>query len=236
MSNDERRRMTLADIKAAISKGGYEPYHEEPAGLIYCGDCLEIMPHIPDGAIDLVVTDPPYGINHSSSYGATWMNTVIAGDSDTSTRDFAVNRYNNVVVFGTWKTPPIENVRGVLVWDKGPASGMGDLSFPWKPSWEMIYIKGDRWDGRRTEGVLRGPTMLTWENRGRVHPHQKPVWLITHFILKDPKSKIILDPFLGSGTTAVAAKQLGRQFIGIEINEDYCKIAVDRLRQEELFA
>jgi DNA modification methylase len=66
------------------------------------------------------------------------------------------------------------------------------------------------------------------------HPCQIPVDVMRR-IIKITNRDIICDPFLGSGTTAVAAKQLGRQFIGIEISEAYCKIAVDRLRQEELF-
>jgi site-specific DNA-methyltransferase (adenine-specific) len=161
------------------------------------------------------------------------MNTVINGDSDTSLRDEVLLDFPEVAAFGTWKTPPIHSVRGVLVWDKGPAFGMGDLSFPWKPSWELIYIRGDEWSGKRDEGVLRGDVVVSWESKGRVHPHEKPVWILSHLISKHTPG-MILDPFMGSGTTCRAAKDLQRKSIGIEIEEKYCEIAAKRLAQEVL--
>ena len=107
---------------------------------IWHGDCRDVLPLI--GKVDAVVTDPPYGINHSSGHGASWKNTVIAGDNDTSLRDEVLQGFETVAAFGTWKTPPIVDTRGCLIFDKGPAFGMGDLSFPWKPSFELIYIRG----------------------------------------------------------------------------------------------
>jgi DNA modification methylase len=210
---------------------GFTPYHIEDAGIIFNCDCRDILPHLPK--VDLVLTDPPYGINHSSSHGASWENTTINGDEDTKLRDYVINLYDGfpMVVFGTWKQKRPSGLRTVLVWDKGPAFGMGDLKFPWKNSWEEIYVFGNGWDGYRDEGVLKGHLVVSWESKGRTHPHEKPVSLITHFIKKSPQSDIILDPFLGSGTTAVAAKELGRKFLGIEISEEYCRIAVKRLRQ-----
>jgi DNA modification methylase len=194
------------------------------------GDCREILPDM-DCVIDAVVTDPPYGIAHSSSYGASWQNTQIAGDSDTSDRDAVLSGFENVVSFGSWKTPPIANTKGAVVWDKGPAFGMGDLAFPWKGSWELAYIRGGIWRGSRDEGVLRGPVVVSWESAGRVHPHEKPVWLCAHFIEKTPKASTILDPFMGSGTTGVAAIKLGRKFIGIEIEPKYFDIACRRIEE-----
>ncbi len=193
-----------------------------------------------------MVTDPPYGINHSSSHGATWEGTTIEGDSDTSVRDCVLRPFENVAAFGTWKTPPIERTKGCLVWDKGPAFGMGDLAFPWKGSWELIYVRGSIWRGSRDEGVLRGHIQWSWETRGasmyqegRSHPHQKPVTLCKDLIRKLPENATILDPFMGSGTTGVAAVKLGRRFIGIEIEPRYFEIAVRRiseaLKQPDLF-
>lgn len=201
----------------------------ESDGCIITGDCLELMPSMPEGCVDALVTDPPYGISHSTSHGASWQNTRIAGDSDTSTRDEALRRWPVVASFGTWKTPPIAETRGTLVWDKGPAFGMGDLSFPWKPSWELIYIRGQAWTGTRDEGVLRGHIVVSWESRGRIHPHQKPISLMVAILEKLPGGDIILDPFCGSGTTCVAAKKLGRRWIGIEIDEKYAEIARRRI-------
>jgi DNA modification methylase len=176
-----------------------------------------------------VVTDPPYGIGHSSNRGASWQGRQIASDQDTTVRDEALQDFENVAAFGTWKTPPIANTKGCLVWDKGPASGMGDLSFPWKGSWELIYVRGKIWKGRRDEGVLRGYNQITWESAGRSHPHAKPVSLLCALIEKLPAVCSVLDPFMGSGTTGVACAKLGRRFIGIEIDERYFDAACERI-------
>jgi len=207
------------------------PYYSHGGITIYHGNCLEIMAQIE--CPRLAVTDPPYGILHKSARGASWKNTSIAGDSDTSIRDIVVSHFPEVASFGTWKTPPIERTRGTIVWDKGPAFGMGDLSFPFKPSWELVYIRGDAWSGRRDEGVWRGQIVVSWESRGRVHPHEKPVSLLTYLLSKHPDNSVI-DPFMGSGPTLRAAKDLGKTAIGIEIEERYCEIAARRLEQEVL--
>ena len=134
-----------------------------------------------------------------------------------------------MAVFGSWKQTKPQNTKGVLIWDKGPAFGMGDLSFPWKMSWEEIYIIGNAWRGYRDEGVIRGHIVVSWESKGRLHPNEKPVGLIKEIIQKLPKSFTIIDPFMGSGTTGVAALQLGRRFIGIELDPGYFDIAVKRI-------
>ena len=205
---------------------------------LYLGDCLEILPTLEK--VDAVITDPPYGISHSSNHGASWEGTKIANDQDTTVRDMALVGYDTVASFGTWKTNPIDKTKGTLVWDKGPASGMGDLNFPWKGSWELIYVKGGGWSGSRDEGVIRGHVQVTWESHGRTHPHQKPVSLIEYLLRKCPDSPVILDPFMGSGTTGVACANLGRKFIGIEIEPKYFDIACERIenayRQSRLFA
>ena len=207
-----------------------KPYYETELGKLYHGDCLEIMPMLEP--VDLVLTDPPYGINHKTSHGASWEGTAIAGDTNTSIRDTALNGFENMAVFGTWKTPPIKNIRGCLVWNKGPAFGMGDLAFPWKPSWELIYICGKIWNGRRDEGVLSGHIQVSWESKGRKHPHQKPISLMCHLLEKALDASVILDPFLGSGTTAIACERLNRRWIGIEIEEKYCEISARRIEKE----
>ena len=204
---------------------------------LFLGDCREILPTL--SGIDVVVTDPPYGQAHSSNYGASWAGTQIQGDSDTSVRDEVLLPFDNVAAFGTWKTPPIERTKGVLVWDKGPAFGMGDLKFPWKGSWELIYIRGRIWRGSRDEGVLRGHIQVSWESKGRCHPHQKPVSLCEVLIDKLPPDCLILDPFMGSGPVGVAAVNRGHRFVGIETEPKYFAIAVRRIedatRQADLF-
>jgi DNA methylase len=199
---------------------------------VVCGDCLELMKAVPNGLIDAVITDPPYGISHSSNHGASWCGSEICGDNDVSSRNRMIGMLPPdipMAVFGSYKRPPHHSTRAVLIWDKGPAFGMGDLSLPWKPSFEEIYIMGYGWEGTRDEGVIRGHLVVSWESKGRCHPNQKPVSLIEYLLSKLPKAETILDPFLGSGTTAVAAKKLGRHFLGFEISEEYCRIARERI-------
>jgi DNA modification methylase len=206
-----------------------------PINQIVCGDCLEMMRDWPDKCVDLVCTDPPYGIAVSSNHGASWQGQQIAGDSDSSLRDRALiecRRLSSgpILCFGSWKTPVPLGTHTCLVFDKGPAFGMGDLSIPWKPSWEQIYVIGKgQWLGPRDEAVLRGHVQVTWESKGRVHQNQKPLSLMS-YLLSKINADVILDPFCGSGTTCVAAKMLGRKYIGIDVSEDYCRIARERLR------
>jgi DNA modification methylase len=202
---------------------------------LYCGDCFEVMKNLPDNSIDAVITDPPYGIQYATAHDASWAHKQIANDKDTSCRDRVVEWAGDLpmAIFGSWKTAPPKGVRTALVWDKGPASGMGDLRLPWKPSWEMIYILGKGWAGRRDEGVLRGHLVVTWESKGRCHPNQKPVSLIVALLKKLPPDITILDPFMGSGTTGVACVQTGRNFIGIEIDKGYFEIAQKRIAEAQ---
>ena len=200
---------------------------------LYLGDCLDVLPTL--GKVDAVVTDPPYGIAHSSNRGASWADSVIEGDQDTSVRDAVVTWCGSLAfaMFGKWTVKP-PKCRACLVWDKGHA-GSGDLSMPWKPNWEQIYIGGKGWYGHRGSGVLTGPQMITWESAGRVHPHEKPVWLLEEIITKAPRGTI-LDPFMGSGTTGVACINTGRRFIGIEKEPKYFEIALRRIREAERMA
>ncbi len=211
------------------------PYYDKGGITIYHADCRDVLPSLPVVPVDLILTDPPYGIAHSSSFGATWQNTTIAGDDDTACRDWVLTwaraRGVPAACFGSWKVPKPIGTRAVLVWDKGPAFGMGDLSFPWKPSWEEIYIIGDGWKGTRDEGVLRGHLVVSWESKGRRHPHEKPVSLMA-YLLSKIEAERVLDPFAGTGSTLRAAKDRGLKAVGIEIEERYCEIAARRLEQE----
>lgn len=212
-----------------------KPYYEENGITIYNADCRDVLPQLPESP-DLLVTDPPYGLSFATNRGfASWDKTQIANDGSTELRDWVMSYYADIpqIVFGSWKISRPSTARGVLVWDKGPASGMGDLTFPWKPSWEEVYIVGTGFAGKRTEGVLKGFTTVTWESAGRAHPNQKPVSLLKHLIGKT-QAGLVVDPFMGSGSTLRAVKDLGRKAVGIEIEERYCEIAANRLRQEVL--
>jgi DNA modification methylase len=209
-----------------------KPYYQDDAVTIYHGDCREILPQI---QADVLVTDPPYGYNHSSGWEGAFKDTPIANDLDTQARDDILAAWGQrpALVFGSWKMPKPTGTRAVLVWDKGPASGMGDLSIPWKPNWEEIYVLGTGFSGFRDSSILTGHTVVTWASKGRNHPNEKPVSLMVSILAKCPEG-VALDPFMGSGSTLRAAKNSGRRAIGIELEERYCEIAANRCAQDVL--
>ena len=206
------------------------PYYQDDAVTIYHGDCREILPSLEP--VDLVLTDPPYGVGYQSGHPNAL--PAIPGDADTELRDWLIGYWSPrpMACFATWRCLPPVPPRGCLVWEKG-AGGMGDLTFPWSPNYEMIWIFGGGWSGHRDGSILRSTTVVTW-NTGpvrRVHPNEKPTGLLAQLLLKAPDANTILDPFMGSGTTLRAAKNLGRKAIGIEIEERYCEIAAKRMAQ-----
>ena len=111
---------------------------------------------------------------------------------------------------------------------------MGDLSLPWKPAHQEIYVLGSGFVGRRTSDVLRYAPVQAKPSNGRTHPTEKPVDLLLDLIGKCEPHRLVVDPFCGTGSTLVAAKNLGRRAIGIEIEERYREIAAQRLSQEVL--
>ena len=209
------------------------PYYQDDYVTLYHGDCLELTEWT---SADVLVTDPPYGYSHKSGGGprgsASWKNTTIQNDGDTTARDDVLAAWGDrpAIMFGSWKRPKPNATRAVLIWDKGEAAGMGDLSMPWKPNWEEVYILGHGFAGKRDSGVLLGHRVISWESSGRMHPHQKPTSLMESLIAKCPPG-IIADPFAGSGSTLVAARNLGRRAVGVELEEKYCEIIANRLSQ-----
>jgi hypothetical protein len=214
-------------------------YHVEAGVTIYHGDCREVLPHVD---ADVLLTDPPYGIAYRSSHEAA--SPGIVGDDDASLRDEVLAAWGDrpALVFGTWRRSAPAGAHTCLVWDKGLHVGMGNLSIPWKPNWEAIYVSGSGFIGRRDPAVLSIPAPPSWTSRAgnvrgrtRLHAHQKPVTLISALLSKCPPAWRVLDPFMGSGSTLVAAKVRGRQAVGIEIEERYCEVAARRLAQGVMF-
>lgn len=211
------------------------PYYEDEAVTIYHGDARQIAEVRSD---DVIISDPPFGIGYASGWSKETRDhaNAIAGDATTELRDWMLNNFAKdgpLAAFATIRCVPPFPPRGTLIWDKGECAGMGDLAFPWKPNYEVIWIWGDGWAGNRTTSVLRGSFVPNTSSGGRSHPHEKPVWLLAELIKKAPPGRIV-DPFMGSGTTLRAAKDLGRRAIGIEIEEKYCEIAAKRMAQEVL--
>lgn len=205
-----------------------EPYYQHAGITIYLGDCREILSQLEP--VGFILTDPPYGCEATTKRGGVYDGFKISGDTNPDLRDWIVQNMScPMIIFGS---PKIRrpDCKATLIWAKGDHTGMGDLSFPWKPDFEEIYIIGEGFKGPRTSSVLHFNARI---DSNRFHPTEKPIGLIKNLIEKCPPG-IILDPFMGSGTTLVAAKELGRQAIGIEIEEKYIQIAIDRLRQEVL--
>ncbi len=209
-----------------------EPYyHDEASGItIFCGDCRDILPHIEPGSIDLVLTDPPYGIAGKWQGGfkadAGWgKSDAMRGlrnhwdseppSSDTINKCLELGRYA-VVWGGNYFSLPVS--RGWLVWNKPERNfSLAEAELAWTNRDNVIRVAD-----------------LPRSDYGREHPTQKPLRLMKWCIGFFPDAQIILDPFMGSGTTLRAAKDLGRKAIGIEIEERYCAIAVKRLQQSVL--
>jgi DNA modification methylase len=191
-----------------------KPYYEDGFVRIYHGDCRDVLPLL--GAVGLVLTDPPY-----PGYDKGWdVPDVSAILSSISAETF--------VVFWPVLVPsPLPEHVAEHVWHK--PNGQSVYHY------ERILIAGDANPGAKVYRIAAILPNYTQYARECVdHPTQKPVKLLRALLMAH-KSEPVLDPFMGSGTTLRAAKDLGRVAIGIEIEERYCEIAAERLAQEVLF-
>lgn len=210
------------------------PYYEDDAVTIYHGDCREVTEWL---TADVLVTDPPYGMNFRSGMGGKFGTCEVLADDSITLRSFALTAWGlrPALVFGRWSIPHPVNTRAVLTWEKGMHIGMGDLRLPWKPNTEEVYVLGEGFTGHRGSSVLKFNAILGQGGMDtRDHPVQKPLGLLRALIDKCPPG-VIADPFMGSGTTLRAAKDLGRRAIGVEVEERYCEVAAHRAAQEVLF-
>ena len=209
-----------------------KPYYQDDYVTLFHGDCLEVTEWT---TADVLVTDPPYGmsyVSNASKYNGP--SEKIAADDTTQIRDDAIALWNPekaAIVFGTWRVPKPNNVKQLVIWDKGDSPGMGDLSIPFGPSHEDIYILGKiGFTGKRQSSVIRVPTLSATDSRRPDHPTPKPIGLMEQLINKT--TGIIADPFAGSGSTLVAARNLSRHVIGVELEEKYCELIAKRLSQQ----
>lgn len=201
------------------------PYYEQDGIVIYHGDCREILPEL--DPVDLVLTDPPYGIasvwTGGESAGHGWAKAgkqkqirnewdERAPDADTLLQ--CVNAGKHAVVWGGnyFDLPPS---RGWLVWNKPERNfTLAEAELAWTNKDMVIRVK----DLPRSEP-------------DREHPTQKPLKLMSWCLSFFPNAQTVLDPFMGSGTTLRAAKDMGKRAIGIEVEEQYIDMAIRRLQQ-----
>jgi len=204
------------------------PYYDCDGITIYHGDCLEILPYLPK--VDLVLTDPPYGIGWAGSNASTLSWNPIANDDGNLDITPILNMDCLVISFGANCYPEKLPHRGRWIcWDKRVVENADRmLGSPFELAWTNKTSGFDKIYRVMHGGVVNADG----HNQRRVHPTQKPVTLMKRILLDyTHEGDTILDPFMGSGTTLVAAKQLGRKAIGIEIEEKYVEIAIKRLSQ-----
>jgi len=193
------------------------------------GDCLVEMKKIPDKSIDLVLTDPPYGKNAckgTNGFGSATNRRYVGGwDNNIPTKecfDEMLRIGKNLIIFGgNYFAHLLPPSKCWIVWDK-----KGDIAFqnPFADC-ELLYTTFSK---PVKKYVFKQQGFITDSKDKREHPTQKPSEL-TKKLLEDWGGQTILDPFMGSGTTGVACKELGRNFIGIEIDKNYFEIAQRRI-------
>lgn len=214
-----------------------EPYYSDDLVTLYHGDCLELFDWL---EADVLVTDPPYGTtklknNPKGGYGRRGVGGlppegfVIANDETTEIRDKALLIWGKkpALIFGSPRMPePPGEWADRLVWNKKRPGMNGG---PWRYLHESIFV---------TEGFVRKDNgsfsiLSYYPKKETKHVHEKPLDLMTHLILRAPEG-VIADPFAGTGTTLIAAKNLGIKAIGVEFNESYCNQIAERLEKQVL--
>lgn len=213
---------------------------------LYHGNCLDVMPTLPPGSVDMVLTDPPYGMGFKSGRSKTPRHKAIIGDNaidpgflPIAFRTLAPN--GGLVMFCDWKTSCewASHIKSAgfhivsqVIWDR-EHHGMGDLTGAYAPMHDVIWYatKGRRtFTNGRPKSVIRAKRPSPSQDHG--HPTCKPLELIEQLILNHGDG-VYLDPFMGSGTTGVACKRLGRKFIGIELDQTYFENAKKRIESTE---
>lgn len=212
-------------------------------GCIVAGDCLPLLKEMPEKCVDLVLTDPPWGASTSCNAQrftrakSPWWDNVdtskIVAHKDIEGDDKPFDPHPFIkgpaILWGAnWFADKLPVSGGWLVWDKRigvedmaeKGWPLGEAELAWTNIRGSVRVFRNLWSG-----------LLRSEEKGQFyHPTQKPIALMLWCLALVPNATIILDPFCGSGTTCVAAKMLGRRYIGIDISEEYCNIARERLR------
>ncbi len=217
-----------------------KPFYEDEQATIYCGDCREILPQI--GSFDLLLTDPPYeltasggGIGKSREYLSD-----IEGFTDCGFDQSILDNAGNWMCFCAKAQLPSLLQRAsvmprwmLLTWNKPNPTPLSNGNY--LPDTEYI-VHGCQ--PKRIFGQYRDKSryIVFPAQQNNLHPNEKPITVMTKMVaVGSQPGETIVDPFMGSGTTLLAAKLEGRKAVGIEISEKYCEIAAKRLRQKVLF-
>ncbi len=215
------------------------PYYQDDFVTLYFGDCLEVTDWL---TADVLVTDPPYGIAWTAHKGGykgkgsqTEIRNAVSGDNSTEVRDAVLTAWGeqrSAIVFGTWRAQRPDDVQHRLIWHKkGQAPGPANM--PFMSNDEEIYIlgKGFRPSSPPLRSVITTAEARSVEVARIGHPTPKPVGLMEILLDRCPPGTIA-DPFAGSGATLVAARNLGRTCIGVELEERYCEMIAKSLSQQ----
>ena len=215
---------------------------------IYKHDCVEAMKRLPDSVVDLVVTDPPYLMNYKSNRRVVQekfdriMNDINAEDmiSEYIKECYRIMKDDTAIyMFCSWhhiKFFKVEfekyfKLKNLIIWNKNN-HGSGDLKGAYAPKHELI-LYGHK--GRSLFREKRVPDVIEYAkipSNKLLHPTEKPVGLLEIFIKNNSdEGDLVFDGFMGSGATAVAAKNTNRKFIGFELDETYHKVANERLQE-----
>jgi site-specific DNA-methyltransferase (adenine-specific) len=207
------------------------------------GDSLDIIKKCSSGKVDCIITDPPYGMDFQSNYRGVKYNkiandTSLAWLADFMGESFRVLKHNtHMYCFCSFHKVDLFKqamerhfkIKNILIWEKNNTS-MGDLKGDYAPKYEMI-LYGHK--GRRALNGGRDANIMQFKRTGnKLHPTEKPVDLIEYLVGKSTqKGELVFDPFMGSGTTGVACKNLGRDFVGIELDSTYYGTARQRIEE-----
>lgn len=217
-----------------------QPYYQDDLVTLYHGSCLEVDAW---ESADVLVTDPPYGIKWrgvgnyvkgGENKTANLWDEGIANDEDLEIRDKVLDMWGDrpAVVFGSWRMPRPKDTQHLLVWWKR-GQAPGPVSAPFMSQHEEIYILGSGFvkSAPPMRSVIESKEARSIEVARIGHPTPKPVGLMETLIERCPAG-VIADPFAGSGSTLIAARNLGRQVIGVELEEKYCEIIAQRCSQQ----
>jgi site-specific DNA-methyltransferase (adenine-specific) len=224
-------------------------YFETALGVLYLGDAVEVLKSLPSECVDLVIADPPYnsGIEwdrKDDEWQFLWLEEAKRVMKEGASLYVFFAPLNMYGVEG-WIRKNL-TLKNVMVWwhPNLYGAGMSYGSDRWKSTWDVVFyaVKGKRAKhGKKVaeEGYKLNPNgggfdvMVYPQSRPLLHRAQKPLELIMKLVYcSSNEGDVVLDPFLGSGTTAVACERLGRRWIGIELEERFCELAKKRLEEE----